>query len=149
MQNLLDKDQCMRRCLRRVCQTPQTLIGIGGLRIDSCYDSCSTAFHKAFPAPVCPFRTTTSDPTSTLQITVTTSTPGIFLPDYAEKQTANTITAAPSPTVVSTCTPRSICVDKINSCYIRYGGYVHHAPSDDPFIQCLYYPGEVGRLTIC
>ena len=76
-----------------------------------CYDSCKTTFESAYPVPKCPSPARSNakflrsaKPTKSSSVLPTNS---------------STLSITPEAT---SCTPSSICVDKIDLCYMRYGG---------------------------
>lgn len=110
------------------CKTCSSKTNACGLIYGGCYNSCSSTFDEAFPTPLCPPRAMSQAQSPKVGSQTTETTSDILLPAYA-KDTYLQITPTPSAfattlliTSTSTCTPQSICVDKINSCYIRFGG---------------------------
>lgn len=89
-----------------------------------CYDACDTDFDIAFPSPTC----TSTIPATPAPTTLTTSKvlrfadPTITETPLVELSITNLTTTATNDT--EACVPKSVCVDYINSCYMRYGGYV-------------------------
>ncbi|KAL2351601.1 hypothetical protein BJ546DRAFT_252332 [Cryomyces antarcticus] len=89
-------------CPNTVCRTQTNDCGMpyGG-----CYDNCAGQFTQYFTAPDC-------TPTDTATATTTTATDSVITPS-ADLRSAGTSSA---------CIPQSICVDKIDACFHRYGG---------------------------
>ncbi|KAF1355516.1 hypothetical protein BDV97DRAFT_395870 [Delphinella strobiligena] len=87
-----------------------------------CYDACDNDFDIAFPSPKC----TSTTLASAVPTTLTTSKvlrfvdPTITEAPLVELSMTNLTTTATNDTDV--CIPKSVCVDYINSCYVRYGG---------------------------
>lgn len=94
-----------RHCPRNDCKT---VTDICGQTYGGCYDGCVLTFDEAFPAPACLSSVSLAEASVA---PLTTEAPSL--------ETALSIRASSS-----SCRPSSICVDYINSCYMRYGGCI-------------------------
>ncbi|GAB7346479.1 hypothetical protein MBLNU457_5169t1 [Dothideomycetes sp. NU457] len=116
------------------CETCKYSTNACGEKYRGCYDSCKTKFNLAFPPPKCsPSVQTKAKAVKTPRSAKKTKTSSVHHPSSSTsthkttpKQTESITVTAPPVLIVtpasSSCTPSSICVDKINSCYMRYGG---------------------------
>ncbi|KAF2218627.1 hypothetical protein BDZ85DRAFT_286132 [Elsinoe ampelina] len=100
------------------------------LNYDSCFDACQLNFDEAFPEPACGLqlslrldqgarekRDLLQASTSTLK--KKTPTKSTIVPKAASTKAKGTVMSSSWTTA---CITRSVCVDGINSCYMRWGG---------------------------
>lgn len=97
------------------------------MTIKGYYNACQKSFTESFPEPPCasPSSSSIMSPTSAPASQSTSN-------EYEKATSSDGLTPfAPLPPAsaatsssLGSCTPRSICADYINSCYMRYGGYV-------------------------
>ncbi|KAG8623374.1 hypothetical protein KVT40_008350 [Elsinoe batatas] len=100
------------------------------LNQNSCFDACQLNFDEAFPEPACGLQLSLRldqgarekrelQQESTLTLKKKTPTKSTIVPKAASTKTKGTATSSSQTTA---CIPQSICVDGINSCYMRWGG---------------------------